>query len=466
MGFRTSRLPVLFVALALAFTMVLSNQVRAGAEPQTSTNTAPANTAPGNVGKYNGPGACAASNCHGGVQPKTITRIPQNEYSIWAAQDKHARAYNVLSNPTSVRMGKILKLANAPNTSEKCLVCHALYVPKEARATTFQLDDGVSCENCHGPAVGWLGPHTTKGWKHEQSLKLGMYDTRNLISRTEKCLSCHLGTKDKQVDHEMIAAGHPDLTFELDSFSAVMPRHWKPAQDTSPWFNVQEWAVGQAVQLREDLNRLDRRVSAPNWPEFAELECFQCHHSLTKPEDSWRQARGYPGRRPGVPAWNSARYVVFRHVATEVNPEVGKQLNASLDKVSELIGNWGSKDQLAATSQQAAGLANQIAEQLQRQQYDADLTARVMQSIAADAQVISLDGERSAEQAAMALDSLSIAYAKNNKGVNEPDLRAAINKLFQQLDNPSAYNAPQFAAQMQRVRALLPRATQAASVGH
>jgi len=26
----------------------------------------------------------------------------------------------------------------------------------------------------------------------------------------------------KFVDHEMIAAGHPDLYFELDSFSAVM----------------------------------------------------------------------------------------------------------------------------------------------------------------------------------------------------------------------------------------------------
>ena len=43
------------------------------------------------VGKYSGPGSCAASNCHGGVQPNTVVRISQNEYSIWAGQDKHAR---------------------------------------------------------------------------------------------------------------------------------------------------------------------------------------------------------------------------------------------------------------------------------------------------------------------------------------------------------------------------------------
>ncbi len=54
-----------------------------------------------------------------------------------------------------------------------------------------------------------------------------MVDTRDLVKRTEKCLSCHLGSEEKFVDHEMIAAGHPDLFFELDSFSAVMPRHWK-----------------------------------------------------------------------------------------------------------------------------------------------------------------------------------------------------------------------------------------------
>ncbi len=83
-----------------------------------------------------------------------------------------------------------------------------------------------------------------------------MKDTRNVIDRTNLCLECHLGTKEKFVDHEMIAAGHPDLYFELDSFSAVMPRHWKVPRESasgksvgSAW-PVRAWAVGQAVQLR------------------------------------------------------------------------------------------------------------------------------------------------------------------------------------------------------------------------
>src|SRR5258708_17887430 len=41
------------------------------------------------VGKYNGPCGCASSSCHVSIQPKHNTRVPQKEYSIWAAPHKH-----------------------------------------------------------------------------------------------------------------------------------------------------------------------------------------------------------------------------------------------------------------------------------------------------------------------------------------------------------------------------------------
>jgi nitrate reductase cytochrome c-type subunit len=420
-------------------------------------------TAASQVGMYSGPGGCAASNCHGSVSPKSVTRVWQNEYSIWAAQDKHARAYNMLSNPVSTRMGKILKLSANPNQSDKCLVCHSLDVAQNMRAQSFQMDDGVSCENCHGPAVGWLGPHTTKGWSHEQSLKLGMYDTRDLVLRSEKCMSCHVGTADKRVDHQMIAAGHPDLTFELDSFSAQMPRHWKFPDNQNAWEGVQEWAIGQGVELRETLNRLNRSASSQKtWPEFAELECFECHHSLTQPKDSWRQATGYAGRTPGAPAWNPSRYIVYRDLVKQVSPESSKQLDSDLDQVSALVGSFADREQIAAAAKSAADAADQILQQVRRQQYDAALTTRVMQEIAGDGNSIAEQGERAAEQAAMALDSLSIAYQKNEKIANQPELSAAIDRLFQQFNNPSAYNAPVFAAEMQKLKVLLPHGIQTA----
>ena len=336
------------------------------------------------VGKYSGPGSCAASNCHGSVTPRTTTSVRQNEYSIWASQDRHGRAYTVLSNPVSLRMGKLLKLSTAPNQADKCRACHTLNIAANLRAQTFQGDEGVSCENCHGPAVGWLGPHTTKGWTREQSIKLGQYETRDLVARSERCMSCHVGTAEKRVDHEMIAAGHPDLTFELDTFSGQMPRHWKFPSEGDPWAGVQEWGIGQAVQLREALTRLSRSAEGQSWPEFAELDCFACHHNLTAPLDSWRQARGYPGRNPGAPAWNASRYVVLRHLVEQVNPTGSRQLDAELEKVSTLVASGADRGQIAAAAKQASGRADQIAQQLRRQPYDRDLSTRVMQAITAD----------------------------------------------------------------------------------
>ena len=112
-------------------------------------------------------------------------------------------------------------------------------------------------------------------------------------------------TADKAVDHEMIAAGHPDLYFELASFTAAMPRHWNEhaAEDRTkddPFADVRMLAAGQAVQLREQLQRVARNAQGNAWPEFADLDCFACHHNLVAAKDSWRQERGYagPGRRP------------------------------------------------------------------------------------------------------------------------------------------------------------------------
>ncbi len=412
----------------------------------------PGDTFASAVGKYNGPGGCAASSCHGSVQPKQLTRIFQNEYSIWIAQDKHAKAFSVLSNPVSVRMGKILGIG-PPSQAAKCLACHALSVAPEQRAQTFELDDGVSCESCHGPASGWLGPHTLNDWPHEKSVQLGMYDNRNLIKRSEKCLGCHLGTTDKFVDHEMIAAGHPDLTFEISYFTFYMPQHWKTPEQNNAWRSVQALGVGQAVQLRESLYRLARRSEGPNWPEYAELDCFACHHSLTAATDSWRQERGYSGLRPGNPPWNQARVVVFRDLVEELHPDTSKRLNDELLKLAGLINQLnGNRAEIAATSKRAAVLAGDVAIQIDSQPYDPAITLRVMRRIASDNQVIAADGERSAEQATMALDVLYRAYQQNTKPALDAGVRASLDAMLQTVQqNPSAYSAPKFAAQMQKV---------------
>jgi hypothetical protein len=78
-----------------------------------------------------------------------------------------------------------------------------------------------------------------------------------------------------------------------------------------------------------------------------------------------------------------------------------------------------------------------------------------MQALTENAATIALGDERTAEQATMAMDSLYIAYSKDAKPVSDADIRTAINALFQQLENPSAYNADQFAAGLRRIGPML-----------
>jgi len=400
--------------------------------------------------KYTGPGSCASPSCHGGVQARADTSVWQNEYSTWVVKDKHAQAYVALRKPLALRMAKILGRPQ-PDTDQRCLACHALDVAADQRAKTFDIVDGVSCENCHGPASNWLGPHTTQGWTHQQSVAVGMIDLRDLAHRSEGCLACHLGTREKFVDHELIAAGHPDLYFELASFSAVMPRHWKQPVDKEPWLEVRVLAVGQAVQLREELNRLGR-----NGPQqYAELDCFACHHSLTDPKDSWRQDQGYPGRRAGNPPWNLSRYAVFRQVASEVDRATAQQLEAGINKLYAMVGA-GDGSQIASQTAATADIADRLARRLNGAVFDPASALRLLKGISADADYISMQGERAAEQAAMALDSIFVVYSTNQHPANAEQVRTAIHGLFDQLQSPSAYDAPRFAQQMRTVNGLLP----------
>jgi hypothetical protein len=256
------------------------------------------------------------------------------------------------------------------------------------------------------------------------------------------------------VDHELIAAGHPDLRFELDSFSAVEPPHWieKDASGKTladPLFGTRAWAIGQAVQLRESMLRVSRAAKSGPWPEFSEMDCITCHHSLTGPQ-SWRQKTGYPGRRAGDPSFNLSSYVLFRHFGDEVDPSLNAQLNAEASRVAALITSM-SPDRAAVekAADRVAELASRLSLELQKYAYDRSRTDHLLRSITADGDAISVEGERTAEQATMTIDSLYIADAK--AGARNADTRSAIDGLFKLVNNPSAYNGPQFAAQMKRV---------------
>jgi hypothetical protein len=64
------------------------------------------------------------------------------------------------------------------------------------------------------------------GATHAGNVKRGLYPTDEPVAQARLCLSCHFGNKDKFVTHRMMGAGHPRMSFELDTFSQTQPPHF------------------------------------------------------------------------------------------------------------------------------------------------------------------------------------------------------------------------------------------------
>ncbi len=284
------------------------------AAPWAPSGAAPARTAAGPSPAGDGPAlvgtpSCAGRACHGAIEPLGDGRVRRNEFTLWVSQDRHADAYRVLETDRSRRIGQLLHLKNEPKDEALCLNCHTypgiLTVPKQMHgqgAAEFVRDfEGVGCETCHGPAERWLGPHALAGWATvppEEKARLGMAPLATARERAERCVVCHVGTATADMNHDLIAAGHPRLAFEFGQYFANMPKHWA-APKPEPGEEAKAWAVGQLVSARAALELLAYRAGTPGrpWPEFAEYDCYACHHDFQV--ESWRMKRGYAGGVPG-----------------------------------------------------------------------------------------------------------------------------------------------------------------------
>jgi len=413
--------------------------------------------------KYVGAGSCASSNCHDSGKPinRAGININQNEFSIWFAKDSHRKAYDILLEPISQQIGRNLNLPDAPEDSEKCLVCHTTYAPAALWGKQFDFSDGVSCESCHGAAEKWLGQHTESNWNKEKAANLGMSDTENLFNRAEICLGCHIGNKNRNVDHELIAAGHPDLNrFEFDTFLALMPPHWRKSEENgdNAWSGVEIWSVGQTSALKQSMEQLSNRSgnnSSSIWPEFAEFNCYSCHHGLE--DDSWRQALGYSARTPGFPAWNSARYVLLKPLADRVSPNISNDLEkqvATLSYLMDKVGT-GNPSQISDTAKKISELVINLENQLPNITFDQNITYDLLLKISGNGSNIAKAGIRSAQQAAVALETLYYTYSNNVQGKNNQQIKDSIDKLFNYLERPDNFRPSGYTSQMNNINQLL-----------
>jgi len=326
---RRSRLVQAGIAI---YVLLLLSSARAQDSPSTSLAAQPAATVVTTT--YKGSGSCSAVACHGSIAPLGGSSVLRNEHTTWISEDRHSRSFQALFDDRSKRIARNLAGKKDPvpaHEEPRCLACHSTPRPETVLKTTGWMNpDGVGCESCHGSARKWLGPHTTDEWKSVSPIDrhdiYGFTDTKDLVRRIELCAGCHVGqdARDglpaRDVNHDLIAAGHPRLNFEFTAYQENQPKHWTPKDaEVAPDFAARAWVLGQLVSAKAALELLHDRcgggqaaplpIPSPKpWPEFAEYGCVSCHHSLA--DEPWRRNRVTAGVPPGAPSWGSWYYPI------------------------------------------------------------------------------------------------------------------------------------------------------------
>src|SRR3546814_7607372 len=136
----------------------------------------------------------------------------------------HRRAWSVLTNSRSRFIAQNLGIGD-PSRAAMCLGCHS---DAATNRGTTAIEDGVTCESCHGPAGGWIASHyagvgtsaspdTEMRDKHLANLRAGLRKLEDPVVRAGVCVDCHFGSagEGQFVTHRIMAAGHPRIAFEI-----------------------------------------------------------------------------------------------------------------------------------------------------------------------------------------------------------------------------------------------------------
>jgi hypothetical protein len=392
--------------------------------------------------RHLGVASCSSSVCHGSVTAASGSDVLLNEYVTWSHQDAHARAYATLSSERSRTMAGKLGLRDAASAA-LCLDCHADNVPAAERGEKFSLADGVGCEACHGGAEHWISTHSSKNASYRDNVAHGMYPSADLPERAQLCLSCHYGTAEKFATHRLMAAGHPRLSFELDTFLALQPPHYRIDENyrrRKPIYShTQLWAYGQLAGALAELTALQgaRINNSATFPELALFNCYGCHTSSIHRID-WNHGMLSGAAEPGsVPVSDGPLAMAFI-IARELEPQAATELLKSSQAL--VAASAGGRAQLAAASGELAARVQRLAARSRGHEFTRAEQLHLLDTLLKTGVAGEYRDYILAEQAVMGIDGLLIELKLAQTH------RARLDELYRLVQNDEQFVPEKFVA--------------------
>jgi YVTN family beta-propeller protein len=170
----------------------------------------------------------------------------RDQFNPWR-MSRHARAYTSLFKPEAIQIAELSGIDITPHESPICLGCHTTAYNEEdwERDPSFNFEDGVQCELCHGPGSDYIDEDIMRN--PEKSRKAGLK-----FPKERDCLICHK---------------------EKNSHQAVLK--WKPFNYNSALMEISH--PGRGGDLNPEL-RGNSKISG-NQHYTGSLVCIECHRS-------------------------------------------------------------------------------------------------------------------------------------------------------------------------------------------
>jgi hypothetical protein len=386
--------------------------------------------------KHLGVASCASSVCHGAVTASAAHDVRLDEFVTWSHEDKHAQAYAALSSEKGRAIAEKLGIADA-RTEKACLDCHSDNVPAAQRGSGFTVADGVGCEACHGGGERWLASHSSREATFNDNIARGMYPTARLPERVALCISCHYGNDDKFATHRMMGAGHPRLAFELDTFLALQPPHYRVDADyqkRKPTYSrAQVWAYGQLALLQRELGMLQGPLLRANSfiPEFALLDCHACHENPLHRLD-WHRHDLTRLTQPGSVPFPKGHLEMAAIIAGRIDQLSASEITAGGRALERAAGE--NREQIIAAAGKLSRTVERVLGAALVHHWDADDTQRMLTEIVQRGGAGEYSDYISAEQAVMAIDVMMIDIGVAD--LNRPKL----DELYRIVRDDDAYD--------------------------
>ena len=412
---------------------------------------------------HNGVFSCYGTTCHS-RQISGGLSVRQNEIITWeddnSPSGSHSRAYTVLKNGKSRTIARNMGIGNAWEAPE-CLACHSDFVAGENRGEDFKLSDGVGCESCHGGSENWLVTHYAPGRNHAQNLAEGMYPTDDPKARATLCLNCHLGSDvtNQFVTHEIMGAGHPRISFELDLFTELQRHHDEDADYATRGKTsvgaVKIWAIGQAMALERQLTLFSDpklgKVGA--FPELVFFDCHACHQTFSDAPNSRPSWRSNPLRTlgPGVPVFNDSNMIMLAAAVKTVAPGMENELRSAGRRFHRTVSSDGGS--VSSATAQLKTVASKLVARMEEEEFSKAETLAILKTILADSLSRNYTDYAAGEQAVIAASTFVRALRSDGhiSAAEESDITQVLNRAFAAVEEPNTYDQAALRSALQSV---------------